>query len=194
MRQVRASNLTLGACLNHSLTICQCHAISWRGKFSSFNTEAQRVRSGNENSRRRGLPLTGLPVNNSPIIQNSNTRGNASKSGNSACWPVFCQLQVATVVIVKCRNLTKSTSKCTCRHKNTVNIVSFRTGRSGQTVQIHDQTAPRSSLIRVYTVCNSICSFWMQYSTVKPSCLNFRVITANFSGVLIFRIFTVSLH
>ena len=80
----------------------------------------------------------------------------------------------------------------------TVMILSFGTGRSGQTMQTlirgavwsgstlfaiytvcstdPDQTAP----IRVYTVCNSICIFWMHYSTVKPSCLNFSVITANF--------------
>ena len=49
----------------------------------------------------------------------------------------------------------------------------------------------RSSLIRVYTVCNSGCIFWVHYSSVKPSCSNFRVITANFLGVRIFRIFTV---
>ena len=52
-----------------------------------------------------------------------------------------------------------------------------------------DQTAP--SLIRVYTVCNSFCIFWMHYSTVKPSCSNFRVITTHFSGVRIFKFFTV---
>ena len=62
-----------------------------------------------------------------------------------------------------------------------------------------DQTAPRGAVwpgseeqsdlgqIRVYTVCNTICIFWMHYSTVKPSCLNFRVI---FSRIRIFRIFT----
>ena len=33
----------------------------------------------------------------------------------------------------------------------------------------------------------------MQYSTVKPPCSNFRLITANFLGVRIFRIFTVLL-
>ena len=33
--------------------------------------------------------------------------------------------------------------------------------------------------------------FWTHYSTVKPPCSNFRVITANSSGVWIFRIFTV---
>ena len=43
-----------------------------------------------------------------------------------------------------------------------------------------DQTAPGSSLIRVYTVCNSLCIIWMHYSKEKPSCLTFRVITANF--------------
>ena len=42
-----------------------------------------------------------------------------------------------------------------------------------------DQTAPRS-LIRVYTVCNSLCIFWMHYSTEKSYCSTFRVITANF--------------
>ena len=43
-----------------------------------------------------------------------------------------------------------------------------------------DQTAPRSSLIRVYTVCNSLCIFWMHYSKKNPSCSTFRVITINF--------------
>ena len=38
----------------------------------------------------------------------------------------------------------------------------------------------RSSLIRVYTVCNSLCIFWMHYSKQKPSCSTFRAITANF--------------
>ena len=41
----------------------------------------------------------------------------------------------------------------------------------------------RSSLIRVYTVCHSICIFWTHYSMVKPLCSNFKVITANHSGV-----------
>ena len=68
---------------------------------------------------------------------------------------------------------------------HTVMILSFRTDRSWQTVQ-----AQIRLLIRVYTVCNSLCIFWTHYSTVKPLC-NFRVISANFWGVLIFRIFTV---
>ena len=37
----------------------------------------------------------------------------------------------------------------------------------------------------------SVCIFWMHYSTVKSSFSNFRVITANFTGVRILRIFTV---
>ena len=40
--------------------------------------------------------------------------------------------------------------------KYTVMILSFRTDRFGQTVQ----TQIRSSLIRVYTVCNFVCIFW----------------------------------
>ena len=49
-----------------------------------------------------------------------------------------------------------------------------------------DKTAP--SLIRVYTVCNFLCIFWMHYSKEKPSCSTFRVITANFrvSEILVF--------
>ena len=31
-----------------------------------------------------------------------------------------------------------------------------------------DQTAPRSSLIRVYTVCHSVCIVWTHYSMVEP--------------------------
>ena len=52
-----------------------------------------------------------------------------------------------------------------------------------------DQT--RSSRIRVYTVCHSVCISWTHYCPVKPPCSNFGIITANFTGVQIFRIFTV---
>ena len=56
-----------------------------------------------------------------------------------------------------------------------------------------DQTAPRggSSLIRVYTVCHSVCIVWTRYSMVEPHSSNFRVITTNFLGVRIIRKFTV---
>ena len=55
-----------------------------------------------------------------------------------------------------------------------------------------DQTAP-SSLIRVYTVCHSVCIFWTHFSVVKWYCSNFRIITVFFSCVRIFRSFMVSL-
>ena len=44
-----------------------------------------------------------------------------------------------------------------------------------------------SSLIRVCTVCNSICIVWTHYSMVESHISNFRVITTNFLGVRIFR-------
>ena len=65
---------------------------------------------------------------------------------------------------------------------NTVMILSFRTDRPGQTVQ---------TLIRVYTVCHSVCIVWTHYSMVEPHSSNFRVITTNILGVRIFRKFTV---
>ena len=71
---------------------------------------------------------------------------------------------------------------------NTIMILSFRTDRHGQTVQtkIREEQSDQ-----VYTVCNSICIFKMHhYCMVEPGCSNFRVITANFSDVQIFRIFT----
>ena len=49
----------------------------------------------------------------------------------------------------------------------------------------------RNSLIRAYTVCHFACIYWMHCFTVKPPCLNFRVITADFSGVWTFTIFTL---
>ena len=67
-------------------------------------------------------------------------------------------------------------------------ILSFQTDRSWQTVQTQISW---SNLIRVYTVCNFGCIVWVHYSSVKPSCSNFRMTTANFLGVRIFRIFTV---
>ena len=49
----------------------------------------------------------------------------------------------------------------------------------------------RNSLIRVYTVCHSVCTVWTHYSMVEPHSSNFRVITTNVLGVRIFRKFTV---
>ena len=83
---------------------------------------------------------------------------------------------VLSVIILKgCKTQIKEKSA-------TIIFLSFRTDRSGQT---------QSSLIRVYTVCNFLCIFWMHYSKETPSCSTFRVITTNFLGVRIFRKFTV---
>ena len=51
-----------------------------------------------------------------------------------------------------------------------------------------DQTAP---LIRVYTVCHSVCIVWTHYSMIEAHSSNFRVIMVNFLGDRIFRKFTV---
>ena len=91
------------------------------------------------------------------------------------------------IVYVFCRELSPNWHefyyyhcKCLGKHaKNvyislllyTIMILSFRTDRSGQTVQIQIRL-----LIRVYTVCNSICIFLMHYSMAKSPCSNFRVI------------------
>ena len=58
-----------------------------------------------------------------------------------------------------------------------VMILSFRADRPGQTV--HTQIRLRSSLIRVYTVCHSVCIVWIHQSMVEPHSSNFRVITTN---------------
>ena len=34
----------------------------------------------------------------------------------------------------------------------------------------------RCSLVRVYTVCHSLCIIWVHYSLVKPHCFIFRII------------------
>ena len=57
----------------------------------------------------------------------------------------------------------------------TVMILSFRTDMPGQTMQTQ-----RSSLIKVYTVCHSVCIVWSHYSMVEPHSLNFGVITIFF--------------
>ena len=72
-------------------------------------------------------------------------------------------------------------------------LISTFFGQTG----LSKQCRPRSdcSFRRVYTVCHSICIFlWTHFSMVKPPCSNFRVITANFSGVKSFRIFTVNIQ
>ena len=47
----------------------------------------------------------------------------------------------------------------------------------------HDVAYMRS-LIRVYTVCHSFFIFWMHWCMLKPPCSDFRIITAQVSGIL----------
>ena len=47
----------------------------------------------------------------------------------------------------------------------------------------HVWAKERSSLIRVYTVCHSICIVWTHYSMKNPYVSNFRIITVHFSDV-----------
>ena len=49
----------------------------------------------------------------------------------------------------------------------------------------------RSSLIRLYTVCHSVCIVGTHYCVVEPHSSNFRLITTNFLGIRIFRKFMV---
>ena len=48
---------------------------------------------------------------------------------------------------------------------------------------------PDQTALRVYTVCNSIYSFWNNYSMDRPPCWTFREITAKILGVRILWIF-----
>ena len=82
-----------------------------------------------------------------------------------------------------------SSARCWQMHLWTEMILSFRTEKPGQTVQT--QIRLLLSLIRVYTVCHSVCIVWTHYSMVEPHSSNFTVITTNFWGVRIFRTFTV---
>ena len=65
--------------------------------------------------------------------------------------------------------------------KSTVMILTFRTIMPEQTVQTQIR------LLRVYTVCHSVCILWTPYSMVEPHNSNYRVITTNLLGVRIFR-------
>ena len=67
----------------------------------------------------------------------------------------------------------------------TIMVLNFRTNRSEQSVD-PDQTAPRGSTLFAIP-CDLLDALLM----VEPLHSNFRRITANFSGVRIFRNFTV---
>ena len=71
--------------------------------------------------------------------------------------------------------------------KSTIMFLSFQTDRSGQKVK----TQIRGAVWSGSNVCHSVHIFWMHYSIIKPLCSNFRVITANLSGVRNFKVFTV---
>ena len=49
----------------------------------------------------------------------------------------------------------------------------------GKQCRPRSDCSSRSSLIRVYTVCHSVCIVWTHYSMVEPHSSNFRVITTN---------------
>ena len=74
--------------------------------------------------------------------------------------------------------------------KLTILILSFRTDMPAQTVQ----TQIRLLLIRVYTICHSVCIVWTHYTVVEPHSSHFRVITTNVLGVRKFRKFTVNVY
>ena len=80
-----------------------------------------------------------------------------------------------------CTHFSEKLTTVNCFHLvlisvNFLHTVIFLSYRSGQTVQ----TQIGRLLIRVYTVCNSLCIFWMHYSKEMPSCSTFRVITIIF--------------
>ena len=72
-------------------------------------------------------------------------------------------------------------------------FLSFWTDRSEQTVQNQIRLLlEEGSDQKLHVHCLQFRLHLLDaLSTVKPSCLNFRMITANFSGVQIFRSFTV---
>ena len=74
-------------------------------------------------------------------------------------------------------------NKCTCGAHH------VHKGATLSSVSTVDQISP--SLIRIYTVCHSLCIVWTHYYMVDPISPNFRVIITNVLGVPIFRKFTV---
>ena len=64
-------------------------------------------------------------------------------------------------------------------------FLSFRTDGLWANSADPDQTA-----LELFAIPSA--PFWTHYSTVEPPCSNFRVITANLSGVRNLRIFTVN--
>ena len=75
----------------------------------------------------------------------------------------------------------------------TVKILNIGTCMSVQTVYILIRLLLKSSLIRIYTVCNSVYIFWRNYFIVKLNCFILRTTMVVSLGVPIFRVFTVSI-
>ena len=73
----------------------------------------------------------------------------------------------------------------------TIMILSFRTDRSGQTVQTQIRLLLEEQSDQGLHCLQFRLYLLVHYSSVKPSCSNFRVIAANFLGFRIFKIFTV---
>ena len=74
---------------------------------------------------------------------------------------------------------------------DTVKILNIGTYMSEQTVQILIRLLLKSSLIRIYTVCQSIYIFLGHYCFVKLNCFILRTTLVVSLGVPIFRVFKV---
>ena len=73
-------------------------------------------------------------------------------------------------------------------------VVLYRNQRSLFRKILSFRKIAQSSLIRVYTVCNSVRIFWTPYSVLKHYCSNFRIFTGFFfSGVMTLRNITVNI-
>ena len=70
-------------------------------------------------------------------------------------------------------------------------ILSFRTDKPRQTVQTQIRLLLEEQSDQGLHCLHSGYIFWVYYSSIKPSCSNFMVITATILGVRIFRSFTV---
>ena len=65
-------------------------------------------------------------------------------------------------------------------------ILSFQTGL-GKLCRLRSDCSCRRRLIRVQTVWHFVCTFWANYSMVKPHCSNFRTVKAIFRVSELFR-------
>ena len=66
-------------------------------------------------------------------------------------------------------------------HRNDPKFSDIRTGL-GKQCRPRSECSKKSSLIKAYFVCQSVCSCWTHYSMVKPHSSNFRLIYRHFLG------------